>query len=99
MKSFGVCFTLSSFILKKLNQYFLGGVINLLFLQYIFYLYNTSGTYQRSSQPLNKISKPQFTLTLHEDGVLYRKFSAAFGNQLKMILKRKKRKEEIVQSP
>ena len=82
MKSFCVSFSMFSFIRKKPWIGNFGGKLS------TFRLYNTYGTYER----LDKISEPK--LTLHESGILYRKFSAAFGNQLRMIL-RKERKNSM----
>ena len=82
MKSFCVSFSVFSFIGKKTWIVNFGGKLS------TFCLYNTSGTYER----LDKISEPQ--LTLYQSGVLYRKFLAAFDNQLRMIL-RKERKNSM----
>lgn len=64
-------------------------VINLLFVQYI---WNVS---KLISWWLNKIYELKFILL--EDDTLYRKFLAAFNNQLTMILREKNIR--IVQSP
>ena len=65
-------------------------VINLLFVQYIWNVSNLISWW------LNKISELQFILL--EDDTLYRKFLAAFNNQLTMIL-REKKQIRIAQSP
>lgn len=82
MKSFCVSFSMFSFIRKKPWIGNFGGKLS------TFCLYNTYGTDER----LDNVSEPK--LTLHESGILYRKFSAAFGNQLRMIL-RKERKNSM----
>ena len=64
-------------------------VINLLFVQYI---WNVS---KLISWWLNKIYELKFILL--EDDTLYRKFLAAFNNQLTMILREKNIR--IVQNP